>query len=157
MPRRTRPEKRPVEPDLKYNSVNVSMFINRLMRDGKKSTAASVLYKSFDMVQDRANSDPLELFETALRNVGPRVEVKPRRVGGSTYQVPYEVNSERQLALAMRWLLAAARSRSGRTMSDKLANEFLDAAKGQGAAVKKRDDTHRMAEANRAFAHFSRY
>ena len=157
MPRRNRPEKRPVEPDLKYNSVHVSMFINRLMRDGKKSTASRVLYKSFDLVENRANQNPLDLFEQALRNCGPRVEVKPRRVGGSTYQVPYEVNGERQVTLAMRWLLGAARSRSGRTMSEKLANEFMDAAKGQGAAVKKRDDTHRMADANRAFAHFSRY
>ena len=157
MPRRTRPEKRPVEPDLKYDSIHVSMFINRLMRDGKKSTATRVLYKSFELVESRTKQNPLELFEQALRNTGPRVEVKPRRVGGSTYQVPYEVNSERQLALAMRWLLGASRSRSGRTMSEKLASEFMDAAKGQGSAVKKRDDTHRMADANRAFAHFSRY
>jgi len=157
MPRRNRPERRAVEPDLKYNNVHVAMFVNRLMRDGKKSTAYRVFYKSLDLVEDRAKSDPLEMFESALKSTMPRVEVKPRRVGGSTYQVPYEVNADRGIALSMRWLLEAARKRSGRSMSEKLANEFMDAAKGQGAAVKKRDDTHRMADANRAFAHFSRY
>ena len=154
MPRRYRPEKREVVPDLRYNSVKVSMFVNRLMRDGKKSTAVRMMYKSFDLVEQRAKRPPLEVFEEALKNVGPHMEVQPRRVGGATYQVPMEVSAERQVSLAMRWLLAAARARSGRSIAEKLANEFMDAAKQQGAAVKKRDDSHRMAEANRAFSHF---
>ena len=157
MPRRNSPERRPVEPDMKYNSERVSMFINRLMYDGKKSTATRVLYNSFDLIENRGDRPAIEVFEEALKNVGPRVEVRPKRVGGTTYQVPYEVNNYRALTLAMRWLLASARKRSGRSMSEKLANELMDAAKGQGASVKKRDDTHRMADANRAFAHFSRY
>lgn len=154
MPRRYRPEKRPVEPDLRYDSKHVSMFVNRLMRDGKKSLAQRVLYNSFDLIEQRANRPAIEVFESALSNVKPQVEVKPRRVGGSTYQVPIPVDSHRQITLAMRWLLAASRSRNGRSMSEKLAAEFMDAANGQGAAVKKRDDTHRMADANRAFASY---
>lgn len=154
MARRNRPEKRPVVPDMRYESQKVSMFINRLMRDGKKSTATSLIYRSFDLVEQRSGKSPLEVFEEALKNVGPQVEVKPRRVGGSTYQVPIPVDSRRQVTLAMRWILAAARSRGGRSMVDKLAAEFMDAANGQGAAVKKKDDTHRMADANRAFAHY---
>lgn len=154
MPRRFRPEKRVVTPDLKYNSVNVAMFVNRLMKSGKKSVARRVLYEGFDLIESRTKQNPLEVFEQALTKTMPRVEVKPRRVGGATYQVPVEVSRERQTALAMRWLLAAIRSRSGKTLSSKLAGELIDASKGQGAAVKKRDDTHRMADANRAFAHF---
>jgi small subunit ribosomal protein S7 len=154
MPRRYRPEKRAVEPDLKYNNVNVSMFVNRLMRDGKKSVAQRVLYDSFDLIESRTKRSPVDVFEQALDNVKPQIEVKPRRVGGSTYQVPVPVDSERQVSLAMRWLLTAARSRSGRSMAEKLAGELMDAATNQGTAVKKRDDTHRMAEANRAFSHF---
>lgn len=154
MPRRYRPEKREVEPDLRYDSLNVSMFINRLMKSGKKSTARRVLYDSFDLIEDRAKKPPLEIFEQALSNVSPQVEVKPRRVGGATYQVPIPVEPHRRVSLAMRWLLASARSRSGRSMADKLAGELMDAANKQGSAVKKRDDTHRMAEANRAFSHF---
>jgi small subunit ribosomal protein S7 len=154
MPRRDRPEKRQVVPDLKYGNIHVSMFVNRLMYDGKKSTAQSVLYDSFDLIEERAKKPAIEVFEQAIQNVTPQIEVKPRRVGGSTYQVPTPVDSRRQLSLAMRWLLMAARSRGGRSMSEKLANEFMDAATNQGAAVKRRDDTHRMAEANRAFSHF---
>lgn len=154
MPRRDRPEKREVVPDLKYGNIHVSMFVNRLMYDGKKSTAQSVLYNSFDLIEQRAKRPAIEVFEQAIQNVTPQIEVKPRRVGGSTYQVPTPVDSRRQLSLAMRWLLMAARSRGGRSMSEKLANEFMDAATNQGAAVKRRDDTHRMAEANRAFSHF---
>jgi len=154
MPRRDRPEKRQVEPDLKYGNVHVSMFVNRLMYDGKKSTAQRVLYDSFDLIEERAKKPAIEVFEQAIQNVTPQIEVKPRRVGGSTYQVPTPVDARRQLSLAMRWLLMAARSRGGRSMSEKLANEFMDAATNQGAAVKRRDDTHRMAEANRAFSHF---
>lgn len=154
MPRRYRPEKREVEPDLKYGNRHVSMFINRLMRNGKKSVAERVIYNSFDLIEDRAKRPAIDVFEQALSNVKPQVEVKPRRVGGSTYQVPVPVDTHRQISLAMRWLLMAARARGGRSMSEKLANEFMDAANNQGAAVKRRDDTHRMAEANRAFSHF---
>jgi len=154
MPRRYRPEKRIVEPDLKYGNVHVSMFINRIMRGGKKSVARRVIYDSFEIIEARAKRPPVDVFEQALSNVKPRIEVKARRVGGSTYQVPNPVSSSRQMSLAMRWLLTAARARGGRSMADKLANEFMDAANSQGAAVKRRDDTHRMAEANRAFSHF---
>ena len=149
MARRNRPEKRPVVPDMRYESQKVSMFINRLMRDGKKSTATSLIYRSFDLVEQRSGKSPLEVFEEALKNVGPQVEVKPRRVGGSTYQVPIPVDSRRQVTLAMRWILAAARSRGGRSMVDKLAAEFMDAANGQGAAVKKKDELERVAKSNR--------
>lgn len=154
MPRRYRPEKREVEPDLRYNNIHVSMFVNRLMKHGKKSTAQQVLYKSFEIIEERTNRPAIDVFEQALDNVMPRVEVKPRRVGGATYQVPIPVDGHRQISLSMRWLLVAARSRGGRSMADKLANEFMDAVNNQGAAVKRRDDTHRMAEANRAFSHF---
>lgn len=154
MPRRKSPEKRVVVPDLKYDSAHVSMFVNRLMKSGKKSVAQRVLYDSFDLIESRAKKPPLEVFEQALSNVRPSIEVKARRVGGSTYQVPIPVSGERQMSLAMRWLLAAARSRGGRSMAEKLAGELMDAANSQGAAVKKKDDTHRMADANRAFSHF---
>jgi small subunit ribosomal protein S7 len=154
MSRRYRPEKRVVEPDLRYDNLHVAMFINRLMKDGKKSTARRVLYDSMDLIDERGSTPAVEVFEQALENVMPRVEVKPRRVGGATYQVPQPVDADRQISLAMRWMLAAARNRSGRSMAEKLAGEIMDAAAGQGAAVKKRDDTHRMAEANRAFSHF---
>lgn len=154
MPRRYRPEKREVEPDLRYHNVRVSMFVNRLMHGGKKSTAQSVLYNSFDIIEKKLSRKPLEVFEQALQNVSPQVEVKPRRVGGSTYQVPIEVSPHRRLTLAMRWILMAARKRGGRSMSEKLAAELMDAFNGQGAAIKRKDDAHRMAEANRAFAHF---
>ncbi len=154
MPRRDRPEKRIVQPDLKYGNIHVSMFVNRLMYGGKKSTAQGVLYESFELIEQRAKKPAIEVFEQAIQNATPQIEVKARRVGGSTYQVPTPVDSRRQLSLAMRWLLMAARSRSGRSMADKLANEFMDASTNQGAAVKRKDDTHRMAEANRAFSHF---
>lgn len=154
MPRRYRPPKRKVDPDPKYNNVQLAMFINRLMRDGKKSTARGVMYDAMELIEQRAKRDPVEVFEQALKNVTPMVEVKPRRVGGSTYQVPVEVNPYRRSSLAMRWLLMAARARGGRNMADKLAGEIMDAANGQGAAVKRKDDTHRMAEANRSFSHY---
>lgn len=154
MPRRYTPEKRDVEPDLRYGSTRISMFVNRLMRNGKKSVAQTVIYDSLDLVENRAKRPPIEVFDQALQNVMPQIEVKPRRVGGATYQVPVPVDPERQLSLAMRWILTAARNRSGRSMAEKLASEFMDAASNQGSAVKKRDDTHRMAEANRAFSHF---
>jgi len=154
MPRRYRPPRRQVEPDIRYNSVRVAKFINRVMRDGKKSTATRIVYDAFDIIQKRTKRDPLEVFEQAMKNTMPVLEVKPRRVGGSTYQVPVEVPPHRQVSLAMRWLVQAARARSGKSMAEKLANELMDAARGHGAAVKKREDTHRMAEANRAFAHY---
>lgn len=154
MPRRYRPPQREVEPDVKYNNVRLSMFVNRMMYGGKKSTALRVIYDALDLIEERAKRDPIEIFETALRNATPILEVKPRRVGGSTYQVPVEVGADRANSLAMRWLLAAARARGGRSMAEKLAAEFMDAANGQGSAIKKKEDTHRMAEANRAFAHY---
>ena len=154
MPRRFRPEKREVEPDLRYGNRRVAMFINRLMKDGKKSTARGILYDAFEIIEERMNRSPLEVFEQALDNSMPRVEVRPRRVGGSTYQVPIEVPPHRRTSLSMRWLLAAARNRGGRSMAEKLAAELMDAANNQGAAVKRKDDAHRMAEANRAFAHY---
>ena len=154
MSRRFRPEKREVQPDMRYDNEHVSMFVNRLMYDGKKSVAQGLLYDSFDMIEGRVGRQGVEVFEQALQNVIPSIEVRPRRVGGTTYQVPVPVEPYRQVSLAMRWLLTAARNRGGQTMSEKLANEFIDASNNQGAAVKRRDDTHRMAEANRAFSHF---
>lgn len=154
MSRRNRPPKRKVAPDPKYNNVQVAMFINRVMQDGKKSTARRVVYDAFDMIEERASKNPVEVFEQALNNAMPVVEVKGRRVGGSTYQVPVEVNPYRRVSLGMRWLLAAALARGGRTTADKLANELMDAALGQGAAVRKKEDVHKMAEANRTFSHY---
>ncbi len=154
MSRRSSPPKRQVEPDVKFNNPHIAMFINRMMHGGKKSTAQSVMYEALELVGERAKRDPVEMFEQALRNATPVLEVKPRRVGGSTYQVPVEVGPDRAISLAMRWLMAASRGRGGRSMAEKLAAEFLDAANGQGSAIKKKEDTHRMAEANRAFAHY---
>jgi small subunit ribosomal protein S7 len=154
MPRRYRPQRRPSLPDSRYNSVLVGMYINRMMRSGKKSTARSLMYKALAIVADRTKRDALEVLDQAMHNATPTVEVKPKRVGGSTYQVPMEVARDRGESLAMRWILTSARSRGGRSMAEKLAAEWMDAANGQGAAVKKKDDTHRMAEANRAFAHY---
>lgn len=154
MPRRNQPPKRKVIPDMKYNSINVTMFINRMMKSGKKSVATGVMYDAFDLIEERTKRNPLEVFEQALRNATPAIEVKPRRVGGSTYQVPVEVELERGRSLAMRWILGAARTRAGRGMASKLAGELMDAASNQGNAIKKRDETHRMADANKAFAHY---
>ena len=154
MPRRNSPPKRVIPPDKKFNNLHVAMFINRMMYGGKKSTAQRIMYDAFDIIEERAGKDPVEVFEQALRNVTPAVEVKPRRVGGSTYQVPVEVPPNRATSLGMRWLLQNSRKRGGRGMASKLAAELMEAATGQGASVKKKDDTHRMAEANRAFAHF---
>ena len=154
MSRRSSPPKRQVAPDNKYNNVHVTMFINRMMYGGKRSTAQGIMYEAFDLIEERLKKDPLEVFEQALRNVTPSVEVKPRRVGGSTYQVPVDVPPHRATSLAMRWILQNARGGSGRSMANKLANELIDASNGAGNSVKKKDDTHRMAEANRAFAHF---
>jgi len=154
MPRRYRPPKRQIEPDVRYNSVVLAYFINKLMKGGKKSTAARIMYDALDIVQGRMKRPPMEVLEEAMRNVSPVLEVKPRRVGGSTYQIPMEVPPHRRAGLAIRWLMAAARNRPGKSMANKLASELMDAARGTGAAVKKKEDTHRMAEANRAFAHY---
>jgi small subunit ribosomal protein S7 len=154
MPRRKSPPKRITPPDNKYNNLYVAMLTNRMMRGGKKSTAQGIMYGALDIIEERAKRNPIEVMEQGLRNVTPAIEVKPMRVGGATYQVPVEVPGDRGVTLAMRWILENARKRGGRGMAEKLANELLDAANNQGASVKKKDDTHRMAEANRAFAHF---
>ena len=154
MPRRNRPERRQIAPDARYNSVEVQSFINRVMKNGKKSVAASLVYDAFDLIAERTNKAPVEVFQQALENASPVMEVKPRRVGGATYQVPMEVPSYRQFALATRWLIGAARTRSGRSFSEKLAAELMDAANQSGAAVQKREEAHRMARANRAFSHY---
>jgi small subunit ribosomal protein S7 len=152
--RRTKPEKREIPGDVKYNSPLVQSFINRLMKKGKKSVAARILYETFDVIEARAKREPLEVFEQAIKNASPILEVKPRRVGGATYQVPVEVLPDRRIALSIRWLLAAARARPGKSMVEKLSAELMDAANNSGAAIKRREETHRMAEANRAFAHY---
>ena len=155
MPRRREIPKRELAADPLYNSTLVTKFINTVMSDGKRSTAERILYKSFDIIKERTGDDPLKVFKKALDNVKPSLEVKSRRVGGSNYQVPIEVNPNRRLSLSIRWLVGNARSRGdGKTMQEKLANELLDAANLRGGAVKKREDTHRMAEANKAFAHY---
>ncbi|VAW35248.1 SSU ribosomal protein S7p (S5e) [hydrothermal vent metagenome] len=155
MPRKKLINKRPVQPDPKFNSALVSKFTNGLMLDGKKTLARRLFYDAMDLVEKQVNDEtPLTVFEKAMDNVRPRVEVKSRRVGGATYQVPIEVRPERRNALAIRWIISFAKSRSGRTMSDKLAAELIDAFNNRGASVKKRDDTHKMAEANKAFAHY---
>jgi small subunit ribosomal protein S7 len=154
MARRNRAVKRVVEPDIKYNSQLVASFINKLMDSGKKTVAASIFYDALNLAAERAKKPGLEVFEQAIKNVTPLIEVRPRRVGGATYQVPLEVRPDRRQSLAIRWLVSTARTRSGKSMSEKLAAEILDAANNQGATVKKREDTHKMAEANRAFAHY---
>ena len=154
MPRRRVIAKREVLPDPVYNSPVIAKFINTIMWDGKKSTAEQILYGALNQIKDKAQDDPLKVFKKALENVSPRVEVKSKRVGGATYQVPVEVNAARRTALAMRWLVSYARTRGEKTMTDKLAGEILDAAAGKGNAIKKREDVHRMADANKAFAHY---
>ncbi|MEJ5366605.1 MAG: 30S ribosomal protein S7 [Desulfosoma sp.] len=154
MPRRREVAKREVLPDPKYNSRLVAKFINNIMRQGKKSVAERILYGAFDVIERRSKQDPLEVFHKAMDHVRPVIEVKSRRVGGATYQVPVEVRSDRRDALAMRWIISYAKNRSEKTMIDKLAGELLDASQNRGGAVKKREDTHRMAEANKAFAHY---
>jgi len=154
MTRRGRVIRRRVPPDAKHNSVWLQMFINKLMRDGKKSTAERIMYDTLDIIEQRARRNPVEVFEQAIRNTKPILEVRPRRVGGATYQIPLEVRPERQMSLAIRWILTAVRARTGKPMAERLASELMDAAAGQGVTVKRRDDTHRMAEANRAFAHY---
>jgi small subunit ribosomal protein S7 len=154
MPRRREVPERVIIPDAKYNSKLVSKFIASIMRDGKKSVAERLLYGAFDIIADKTKDDSIKVFEKAIENVKPMIEVKSRRVGGSTYQVPTEIRPSRRLALGIRWIIAYSRSRSEKGFSAKLAGEFLDAANGRGSSVKKREDTHRMAEANKAFAHY---
>jgi small subunit ribosomal protein S7 len=154
MPRRIAPEKREVIPDPVYNSQLVSKFINVIMKDGKKSVAERILYDALDIVAKRSEEDPMKVFKKAVEGVKPAVEVKSRRVGGSTYQVPIEVRPNRRLALSFRWILQSAMRRGEKTMKQRLAGELLDASESRGAAIKKREDTHRMAEANKAFAHY---
>lgn len=154
MPRRRVAEKREILPDPKYNSKLVSKFINAIMADGKKSTAEKICYGAFDNMKEKTGSDPLKVFKTAIENVKPLVEVKPRRVGGATYQVPVEVRAHRRSALAFRWIINYSRGRSEKTMQERLAGELLDAYNNTGSSIKKKEDTHKMAEANKAFAHY---
>jgi len=154
MSRRRRPEKREILPDPKFGDITLSKFMNSVMLDGKKSVAEGIVYGALDTVEARAKKDPLQVFHDALNNVKPGIEVRSRRVGGATYQVPVEVRPERAQALAIRWLISASRNRSEKTMAERLSGELLDASNNRGNAVKKREDTHRMADANRAFSHY---
>lgn len=154
MSRRHRAEKREIHPDPKFGDLTLTRFMNYVMRDGKKSTAETIVYGALDIVEDKMRREPLPLFHEALENVMPTVEVRSRRVGGATYQVPVEVRPDRRKALAIRWLVGAARKRNEHTMRERLAGELMDASANRGTAVKKREDTHRMAEANRAFSHY---
>ena len=154
MSRRHRAEKREITPDPKYHNEVVTKFMNSVMYEGKKSVAENIVYGAFGIIETKTKQDPLAVFRSALDNVMPQIEVRSRRVGGATYQVPVEVRTERRQALAIRWLLTAARGRNEKTMTEKLSGELLDAANNRGNAVKKREDTHRMAEANRAFSHY---
>lgn len=152
--RRAKPEKREISPDIRFNSVNVQTMIQHVLKRGKKSVAVGLVYDAMDIIKERTEKNPLEVFDGALKNVGPVMEVRPRRVGGATYQVPMEVSSDRRTTLAIRWILSAARDRAGKSFSDKLASELIDAYNETGAAIRKRDETHKMAEANRAFSHY---
>ena len=154
MPRRREVPKRIILPDPKYHEVLVAKFVNTVMLDGKKSTAEQIVYGALEIIEEKRQDDPVKVFKRALENVQPIIEVKSRRVGGATYQVPVEISPNRRMALAMRWIRNFSRKRAGRSMRDKLANELMDAAEGRGAAVKKKEDTHKMAEANKAFAHY---
>lgn len=154
MPRRYTPEKPEILPDVRYNSVQLQSFINRVMKRGKKSVAATLVYDALQIVEERTKRNPLEVFDQAIKNVSPVMEVKPRRVGGATYQVPMEVPPMRRFALATRWILASAKSRSGKSFAEKLAGELMDAANNTGASIRKKEETHKMAEANRAFSHY---
>lgn len=154
MSRRSKPEKHEISGDVRFGSEQVQNFINRVLRRGKGSVATTIVYDAFDMIEDRSKRSALEIFELAIKNVSPILEVKPRRVGGATYQIPMEVPPYRRFALASRWILQGAMARSGKSFSEKLAGELLDAANNTGSAIRKREETHKMAEANRAFSHF---
>lgn len=152
--RRTKPERREIGPDLRFNNRNVQVLINHVLKQGKKSTATSLVYDALGIIEEKTKKDPAEVLETAFKNVGPVMEVRPRRVGGATYQIPMEVDQHRRLTLSIRWILTAARNRGGKSFSEKLAAELMEAAENQGSAIKKKEETHKMAEANRAFSHF---
>jgi small subunit ribosomal protein S7 len=154
MSRRAKPEKREIIPDVRYNNLVVQLFIHRIMRRGKKSTATRLMYGAMEMVGERTGKSPVDVLDQAMKNVGPIMEVRPRRVGGATYQVPMEVPASRRSTLAMRWIIDSAKARTGKSFSEKLAGELMDAANNQGASVRKREETHKMAEANRAFSHY---
>jgi small subunit ribosomal protein S7 len=152
--RRSKPETRQILPDIRYNSVHVQTMVHHVLKRGKKSTALRLIYTAMDLIKERTQKSPIEVFDSAIKNVAPTMEVRPRRVGGATYQVPMEVAMDRRLTLAIRWLLSAANERAGQSFPDKLAGELIDAANETGAAIRKRDETHKMAEANRAFSHY---
>jgi small subunit ribosomal protein S7 len=152
--RRTKPEKKIISPDVRYQDKNVQVLIQHILKRGKKSVAASIVYDTFDLVKTQTKKDPLEVYDQALKNVGPLMEVRPRRVGGATYQVPMEVEDNRRLTLAIRWIIEATKTRTGRSFAEKLSFELIDASNNQGTAVHKREETHKMAESNRAFSHF---
>lgn len=154
MPRRRRPDRHEIQPDAVYGSVRIQMVINRLMRSGKKGKAERIVYRALDILEERVRQDPLEVFDMALNNITPEVEVRPRRVGGATYQVPVEIRHDRRMSLGIRWLVNASQSKKGRPAYLSLADELLDAYNATGAAVRRKEETHRMAEANRAFAHY---
>ncbi|HAV79069.1 MAG TPA: 30S ribosomal protein S7 [Anaerolineae bacterium] len=154
MMRRAKPENREILPDVRYNSTHLQTLVQHVLKMGKKSLAVSLVYGAMDLINERTGKSAIEVFDSALKNVSPAMEVRPRRVGGATYQVPMEVSSDRRLTLAIRWILSATRERSGKSFSDKLASELIDASNETGAAIRKRDETHKMAEANRAFSHY---
>lgn len=156
MPRRGKVTRHAAEPDARHNSLLVQQFINKVMRRGKKALAEQIVYQAMDLAAERLKREPLEVFEQALRNTSPSIEVKPRRVGGATYQVPVEVRADRRTSLAIRWILMSARNRSGKPMYERLAAEFMDAYNNTGATIKRKEDVHKMAESNRAFAHYGR-
>ena len=152
--RRAKPEKREINPDVRYNSIHLQTLMQHVLKQGKRSLATRLVYDALDLVNERTGKSAIDVFDTALKNVSPVMEVRPRRVGGATYQVPMEVSAERRLTLAIRWILSATRERAGKSFSDKLASELIDASNETGAAIRKRDETHKMAEANRAFSHY---
>lgn len=152
--RRRKADRRKIEPDVRYNNVKVQTFINHVLKNGKKNVAANLVYGAFDIMAEKTGKNPVELFEQAIQNASPRMEVRPRRIGGATYQIPMEVPAHRQFTLATRWLLEAARSRKGQSFTQALADEFLSAINNEGTAIRKREEAHRMAKANRAFSHF---
>jgi small subunit ribosomal protein S7 len=152
--RRAKPEKRELLPDVRYNSLNVQTMVQHVLKRGKKSLAVGLVYDAMDIIKERTGKNAIEVFDTALKNVSPVMEVRPRRVGGATYQVPMEVSADRRMTLALRWILSAARERAGKSFPDKLASELIDASNETGTAIRKRDETHKMAEANRAFSHY---
>ena len=152
--RRAKPEKRELLPDVRYNSLNLQTMVKHVLKKGKKSLAVSLIYDAMDLIKERTGKSAIDVFDIALKNVSPVMEVRPRRVGGATYQVPMEVSTDRRTTLAIRWLLSAAHERAGKSFSDKLASELIDASNETGSAIRKRDETHKMAEANRAFSHY---